>query len=293
MSAVHSPSHYKRGGVELADAIDAFELGRWEAQAAQYLFRARHKDAGAHEAQDLEKAVWFTLRRLKAIDPARLTSFVAKLAADVEPENVWRSLVRDEITDPAEIARLEATRLADVALSYNGRRWADPVHEINDVRHNADLADVEPDASVWTALTDLPAGWAIVGALLAASKFASSTAGASKRLVPREVEQTPPPPDDDERRVLDAVTVKDVFDAFPLAFVTDRMPDALTALNSCRERFGAAPARMTDTVSFALAPLSTGIWFTKAMRRVARDVYADFVRHASGDADAAALERGS
>jgi hypothetical protein len=83
--AVHSPSHYKRGGVELADAIDAFELGRWETQAAQYLFRARHKDGGAHEGQDLKKSVWFTLRRLRAIDPAGLGPFLATLSADFAP----------------------------------------------------------------------------------------------------------------------------------------------------------------------------------------------------------------
>ena len=67
---VNSPSHYKRGGVELADTIDAFELGRWEAQAAQYLFRARFKDAGANELEDLKKAVWFLSRRIDQLEGA-------------------------------------------------------------------------------------------------------------------------------------------------------------------------------------------------------------------------------
>ncbi|PZQ18933.1 MAG: hypothetical protein DI565_00570 [Ancylobacter novellus] len=65
---VNSPSHYKRNGVELADVIDAFDLGRWEAQAAQYLFRARFKDHGAFERQDLLKAQWFIARRIAEIE---------------------------------------------------------------------------------------------------------------------------------------------------------------------------------------------------------------------------------
>ena len=67
--AVNSPSHYRRGGVELADVIDAFDLGRWETQAAQYLFRARHKNDGADEAQDLKKAIWFLQRSLSELEP--------------------------------------------------------------------------------------------------------------------------------------------------------------------------------------------------------------------------------
>jgi hypothetical protein len=63
---VNSPSHYKRGGFELADVIDAFDLPRWVDQAAQYLFRAGHKHGGdvALEIEDLEKAAWNIRRRI-------------------------------------------------------------------------------------------------------------------------------------------------------------------------------------------------------------------------------------
>ncbi len=64
---VNSPSHYNQGGFELADVIDAFKLDRWSAQAAQYVFRAPHKDAGARELEDIEKAIWFLQRRAKQL----------------------------------------------------------------------------------------------------------------------------------------------------------------------------------------------------------------------------------
>ncbi|MFC3693082.1 DUF3310 domain-containing protein [Chenggangzhangella methanolivorans] len=76
-SAVNSPSHYRRGGFELAQVIDAFELDRWETQAAQYLFRAKHKDGGAHEAQDLAKTIAFLIHALTLKSPATLERFEA------------------------------------------------------------------------------------------------------------------------------------------------------------------------------------------------------------------------
>lgn len=62
---VNSPSHYRRDGIEIADVIDALGLHRWDAQAFQYVTRSAFKEGGAHEAEDLRKAIWFLHRRLK------------------------------------------------------------------------------------------------------------------------------------------------------------------------------------------------------------------------------------
>lgn len=119
---VHSPSHYNRGGFELADVIDAFELGRWEAQAAQYLFRAQFKDDGAHELQDLEKAAWFLARRIAQLrstpapdapkDP-RLGPATLERLSDVD-----RNIVEIVLGDPAQWDFADA--LAELARRGHG-----------------------------------------------------------------------------------------------------------------------------------------------------------------------------
>ncbi len=51
------PPHYAAGGIELADVLDAFDLGRWEAAAVQYICRAKRKFGGSRELEDIEKAL--------------------------------------------------------------------------------------------------------------------------------------------------------------------------------------------------------------------------------------------
>lgn len=142
--AVNSPSHYRRGGVELADVIDAFDLGRWETQAAQYLFRARHKNDGADEAQDLKKAIWFLQRSLAELERPATKAFdfettdvlrrlggipivpFALVAGRLQPSapDGLRSLVDEALTDLD--CRAATERTLPVAIETLASRGADP-----------------------------------------------------------------------------------------------------------------------------------------------------------------------
>ena len=72
--AVNSPSHYKRGGIETIDFIEAKKLNYNRGNAIKYITRAGWKyDPSKVEAdgppnetiQDLEKAVWYLQREIK------------------------------------------------------------------------------------------------------------------------------------------------------------------------------------------------------------------------------------
>lgn len=61
---VNQPPHYKRGGMEAIDVIDAFgglDPEHYKSTALAYILRAGRK---GEEAQDLEKAVWYLQRRI-------------------------------------------------------------------------------------------------------------------------------------------------------------------------------------------------------------------------------------
>lgn len=62
---VRKPSHYVRGGFELADVLDAWDLPRWETQAVQYIMRAKYKGT---ELQDLQKAREFLNRAIARLE---------------------------------------------------------------------------------------------------------------------------------------------------------------------------------------------------------------------------------
>jgi len=53
-----NPSHYKLGGVEVIDAIDAWGLNFCRGNAVKYLARAGKKDP-TKVIEDLRKAVWY------------------------------------------------------------------------------------------------------------------------------------------------------------------------------------------------------------------------------------------
>ena len=62
--AVHHPDHYhKNSGIEVIDAIDAWNLDFCLGNAVKYISRSGHKD-GDKTQQDLQKAVWYILRYL-------------------------------------------------------------------------------------------------------------------------------------------------------------------------------------------------------------------------------------
>jgi hypothetical protein len=58
---VNHPAHYKTGGIETIDFIEAKELNYNMGNAVKYISRAEHK---GNKRQDLEKAVWYLNREL-------------------------------------------------------------------------------------------------------------------------------------------------------------------------------------------------------------------------------------
>jgi len=58
---VNHPAHYKYGGIETIDFIEAKELGYNLGNVVKYITRADHK---GNRKQDLEKAMWYLKREL-------------------------------------------------------------------------------------------------------------------------------------------------------------------------------------------------------------------------------------
>jgi hypothetical protein len=58
---VNHPSHYKTGGIETIDFIEAKELNYNMGNAVKYISRAEYK---GNKQQDLEKAIWYLNREL-------------------------------------------------------------------------------------------------------------------------------------------------------------------------------------------------------------------------------------
>jgi hypothetical protein len=58
---VNHPAHYKYGGIETIDFIEAKELNYNMGNAVKYITRADHK---GNRKEDLEKAIWYLKREL-------------------------------------------------------------------------------------------------------------------------------------------------------------------------------------------------------------------------------------
>jgi hypothetical protein len=61
---VNSPAHYKVGGIETIDFIEAKNLGYHLGNAVKYISRADHK---GRRIEDLEKAKWYLDREIKRL----------------------------------------------------------------------------------------------------------------------------------------------------------------------------------------------------------------------------------
>ena len=59
---INHPQHYKSGGMEAIDVIEAFGLGFHLGNATKYILRAGRKTADAK--QDINKAIWYLNRHL-------------------------------------------------------------------------------------------------------------------------------------------------------------------------------------------------------------------------------------
>lgn len=60
---VDHPAHYKAGGIEVIDVIEAYDLGFHGGNAVKYILRAGRKTADATE--DIRKAIWYLNRYLE------------------------------------------------------------------------------------------------------------------------------------------------------------------------------------------------------------------------------------
>jgi hypothetical protein len=61
---VNHPAHYKYGGIETIDFIEAKELGYNLGNVVKYVTRADHK---GNRKEDLEKALWYLTREINSI----------------------------------------------------------------------------------------------------------------------------------------------------------------------------------------------------------------------------------
>lgn len=61
---VNHPSHYKEGGIETIDFIEAKRLGFNLGNVVKYVSRAGKKDAAKTE-EDLKKAAWYLAREIR------------------------------------------------------------------------------------------------------------------------------------------------------------------------------------------------------------------------------------
>lgn len=64
---VDHPSHYKAGGLEAIDVIDAWGLGFSLGSAVKYICRAGSKP-GESATKDLRKAVWYINHEIERIE---------------------------------------------------------------------------------------------------------------------------------------------------------------------------------------------------------------------------------
>lgn len=67
MSDPINPAHYKSGGLEAIDVIEAFQLDFCRANAVKYILRAGAKPDNT-EQQDCKKAIWYLQRRIKQLE---------------------------------------------------------------------------------------------------------------------------------------------------------------------------------------------------------------------------------
>lgn len=64
---VNHPPHYKQGGIETIDVIEAWELGFCLGNAVKYISRAGKKNA-AKTLEDLKKARWYLDREISRLE---------------------------------------------------------------------------------------------------------------------------------------------------------------------------------------------------------------------------------
>lgn len=79
---VYHPDHYNKGGIEVLDIIDAYNLDFALGNAIKYILRADFK---GNKAQDLQKARFYINHSLKSPETKNMT-----------PENISQASLGDE-----------------------------------------------------------------------------------------------------------------------------------------------------------------------------------------------------
>lgn len=64
---VDHPDHYNKGGIEVIDFIEAWDLNFSRGSAVKYICRGGIKDP-EKEIEDLKKAVWYIEREIRRIE---------------------------------------------------------------------------------------------------------------------------------------------------------------------------------------------------------------------------------
>ena len=125
---VHNPPHYKSGGIEVIDVIEAFELNFRLANVIKYVLRAGRK---GDALEDLEKAAWYLDREIdKLYEQAETTDAgAAEGPADVcaqrpnvgdEVEAEKRESLYVDITSREDVARKMAKVFFDTQIPKTG-----------------------------------------------------------------------------------------------------------------------------------------------------------------------------
>ena len=76
---VNNPPHYKSGGIEVIDVIEAFELGYRLGNVIKYVLRAGRK---GDALEDLEKAAWYLDREIYKLETQWKEQELTKSAVD-------------------------------------------------------------------------------------------------------------------------------------------------------------------------------------------------------------------
>ena len=79
---VHNPPHYKSGGIEVIDVIEAFELNFRLANVVKYVLRAGRK---GDALEDLEKAAWYLDREIDKLEERAEEDEVADESTHTKP----------------------------------------------------------------------------------------------------------------------------------------------------------------------------------------------------------------
>ena len=81
--AVNHPAHYTFGSIEVADALEDWQMNLWRGTVVKYVVRAGRKRKET-EIEDLQKAAWYLnreierMQKLTAVTPQYPLAFCAE-----------------------------------------------------------------------------------------------------------------------------------------------------------------------------------------------------------------------